>query len=170
MPAQPAWFHRLDAILSELRALSSPYLDRHAIEKLFGVRQRRARQLMARLPALQIGNAAAVDRLALIRSLEETTRSSDFRSERLRASRVASALETLRLHASARQISLPVSPSSPSLPPGMSLQPGHLQIHFTTAEDLASKLFALSQIMASDWGAFQQAVESRGERLMMTSP
>ena len=48
MPAQPAWFHRLDEILSALRSidihLTSTAL---AVEKLFRVRQRRARQIMA---------------------------------------------------------------------------------------------------------------------------
>jgi hypothetical protein len=72
MPAQPGWFHRLDSILAELRQLPSAYIDRHAIEKLFQVRERRARQLMAGLPSLQVGNAVAVDRLALISRLEQT--------------------------------------------------------------------------------------------------
>ena len=40
MPAQPACFHRLDEILSALRSMTSPHLDRAAVEKLFRVRQR----------------------------------------------------------------------------------------------------------------------------------
>ena len=47
VPAQPAWFHRLDEILSALRSMTSTHLDRAAVEKLFRVRQRRARQIMA---------------------------------------------------------------------------------------------------------------------------
>ena len=49
VPAQPAWFHRLDEVLSALRSMTSTHLDRAAVEKLFGVGQRRARQLMAGL-------------------------------------------------------------------------------------------------------------------------
>ena len=49
MPAQPAWFHRLDEILGALRSMTSTHLDRAAVEKLFRVRQRRARQIMAGL-------------------------------------------------------------------------------------------------------------------------
>ena len=45
MPAQPACFHRLDEILSDLRSMTSTHLDRAAVEKLFRVRQRRARQI-----------------------------------------------------------------------------------------------------------------------------
>ncbi len=72
MPAQPACFHRLDEILTSLRAMTSPHLDRAAVEKLFRVRQRRARQIMVGLEGLRVGNAAAVSREALIARLEQT--------------------------------------------------------------------------------------------------
>ena len=66
MPSQPAWFHRLDEILSALRSMTFTQLDRQAVEKLFRVRQRRARQIMAGLEGLRVGNAATVSREALI--------------------------------------------------------------------------------------------------------
>ena len=72
MAAQPAWFHRLDEILGALRSMTSTHLDRAAVEKLFRVRQRRARQIMAGLEGLRVGNAAAVSREALIARLERT--------------------------------------------------------------------------------------------------
>ena len=56
MPAQPACFHRLDEILSALRSMTSTQLDRAAVEKLFRVRQRRARQIMADLEGPRVGN------------------------------------------------------------------------------------------------------------------
>ena len=40
MPAQPAWFQRLDEIFTALRAMTSAHLDRTAVEKLFRVRRR----------------------------------------------------------------------------------------------------------------------------------
>ena len=75
MPAQPAWFHRLAEILGALRSMTSTHLDRAAVEKLFRVRQRRARQIMAGLEGLRVGNAAAVSREALIARLERTAAS-----------------------------------------------------------------------------------------------
>ena len=72
MPAQPTWFHRLDEIVCELRALGTDYLDRQAVERIFGVRERRARQIMGGLPCLPVGNAVAVSRSALIERLEAT--------------------------------------------------------------------------------------------------
>jgi hypothetical protein len=62
--------HRLDEILETLRGMESSHLDRPAVQKLFGVRERRARQIMAGLPGLQVGNASAVARVALIARLE----------------------------------------------------------------------------------------------------
>ena len=69
MPAKSAWLPRIGSILAELHVLKSDYLYRHAVERIFGVRQRRARQLMGGLPTLQIGNALAIPRRALIERL-----------------------------------------------------------------------------------------------------
>ena len=45
---------------------------------------------------------------------------------------------------------------------GIELRPGELRIQFYGAEDLAAKLFELSQAMANDWQAFARAVEQDG--------
>ena len=66
VPSQPAWFHRLDEILTAPRSIESTRLDRLAVQKFFRVRQHRARQIMAGLEGLRVGNAAAVSREALI--------------------------------------------------------------------------------------------------------
>ena len=164
MPALPMWFHHLPVILAELRALTCPYLDRHAIEKIFHIRQRRARQLMAGLPALRVGNAVAVERIALIERLEAIARSSPFQWERARLLRVGETLEVLRRHAAARHFSIPTSRPSRScafhnLSAEIALRPGELHITFTDPTDLASKLFELSQARVNDWIAFQQALD-----------
>lgn len=164
MPSQPAWFHRLDQILSELRSLEMEYLDRHAVEKLFSVRQRRARQLMAGLPALQVGNAVAVSRLALIARLETTASGQPFAWELTRRRRLAESLETLRQHAAARHVQLPVAPGVQhrtvrTLGPGIFIQPGELRIEFHRAEDLAAKLFELSQAMSNDWPTIERVLD-----------
>ena len=43
MPAQPAWFHRLDEILEALGEIDASHLDRQAVEKPFGVSERYVR-------------------------------------------------------------------------------------------------------------------------------
>jgi hypothetical protein len=165
MPPQPAWFQRLDSMLFELRALETDYLDRLAVERIFDVRERRARQLMTGLPCLQVGNAVAVSRLALIERLEATAVGSRFQGEIKRRTRVTESLETLRKHAAAKRVMV-LAPadvrdrSLQSLSADITVHPGQLSVHFSSAEDLAAKLFELSQAMANDWSAFVAAVES----------
>ena len=98
MPAQPAWFHRLDEILGALRVIGFTHLDRLAVEKLFRVRQRRARQIMAGLEGLRVGNAAAVWREALIARLERTADGGVFQWEGNRRARLVEALDLARRH------------------------------------------------------------------------
>jgi hypothetical protein len=45
--------------------------DRQALERIFGIRERRARQLMASLPTVKVGNALAVSRPDLINSFQK---------------------------------------------------------------------------------------------------
>lgn len=163
MPAQPIWFQRLPSILAELRTLDVDYVDRLAVERIFGVRQRRARQLMAGLPCLQVGNAVAVRREALIERLETTTTSDRFQWEIGRRTRVAESLDMLRRYAAARRVQLPAPHNAvdcvfATLPVNIDLRPGELQIRFTDATDLATKLFELSQVMANDWLSVEAAL------------
>lgn len=163
MPAQPAWFHRLDLILSELRALNTEYLDRLAVERIFGVRERRARQLMAGLPCLVVGNAVAVSRSALIERFEAMSADDRFQWEVGRHKRVIESLEDLRRHVAARRVQVPAPVDVrdrllANLNPDITVATGELHIRFASAEDLAAKLFELSQAMANDWGAFETAL------------
>jgi hypothetical protein len=162
MPAQPAWFHRLEHILTELRSLETEYLDRQAIEKLFQVRERRARQIMVGLPALQVGNAVAVERQALIARLENTSAGDRFQWEISRRSRLAEELGRTRRQLAAGHVRIPAAAEQrrfEDLSADIALRPGELRIEFYGAEDLAAKLFELSQAMANDWQAFARAVE-----------
>lgn len=164
MPAQPAWFHRLDEILEELGALEISHLDRLAVERVFRVRERRARQIMAGLPALQVGNAVAVERQALIARLENTAAGDRFQWEMSRRARLVEDLERTRRQLAARRVRIPAAAdvrdrSVRELAGGIELRPGELRILFYGAEDLAAKLFELSQVMANDWQKFAQAVE-----------
>ena len=109
MPAQLAWFQRLEEILSALRAMTSSHLDRAAVEKLFRVRQRRARQIMAGWAGLRVGNAAAVSREALIASLEQTAASGVFQWEGNRRARLVEDLDRLRRQLAARRGRIPAA-------------------------------------------------------------
>lgn len=79
--------------------MRSRFSGRQAEEQIFGVRERRARQLMAGLPCLQIGNAAAVTRADMIEPLKTTSTENRFQCEKRRRACVVESLETLRKHA-----------------------------------------------------------------------
>src|ERR1035437_1213261 len=164
MPSQPAWFHRLDEILDTLRGMESSHLDRLAVQKLFGVRERRARQLMAGLPRLRAGNASAGLRPALIARLEDTAKRGLFQWEVTRRARVVEELDRTRRQMAARRVRIPAAPDVEErrlrdLSGDIVLKPGELRIEFYGAEDLAAKLLELSKAMANDWSAFARAVE-----------
>ena len=166
MPSQPTWFHRLPQILDELRAFEGAYLDRLAVEKLFGVAERRARQLTAGLAGIQIGNAFAVERPALIARLEQIAAGDAWRHEVSRRTRLTERLGDIRQQAAARLVRIPAAVDVRDrrlgdLPADISLRPGQLRIEFSGAEDLAAKLFELSQAMANNWADFSRAVEDR---------
>ena len=109
MPSQPACFHRLDEILEALRAMKFTHLDRLAVEKLFRVRQRRARQIMADLEGLRVGNAAAVSREALIARLERPPAAGVFQWEGNRRARLVEDLDRLRRQLAARRGRIPAA-------------------------------------------------------------
>ena len=164
MPYQPAWFHRLDEILETLRGMESSHLDRLAVQKLFAVRERRARQLMAGLPGLRAGNAFAASRQALIVRLEDTAKGGLFQWEVNRRARVVDELERTRRQLAARRVRIPAAADVEErrlcdLSGDIALKPGELRIEFYGAEDLAAKLLELSKAMANDWSAFARAVE-----------
>lgn len=66
MPARPAWFRDLPCILEKLERSSRSLLDRQAVEALFGVEERRARQLLRQFAGpeglVPVGNALGVPR------------------------------------------------------------------------------------------------------------
>ncbi|MDQ2840097.1 MAG: hypothetical protein M3Y72_03475 [Acidobacteriota bacterium] len=165
MPAQPTWFPRLTQIVADLRAMNNVLvIDRHAFERLFQVRDRRARVLMSRFAGIQIGNAWAVDRQQLIETLEAIQRGEEFQWEQRRRKRIAAIYEQAKREHPARQVQIPITKETrtrtvSSLPSGVKLSRCELHIQFSNAEDLAGKLFELSQAMARDWDAFARAAE-----------
>lgn len=159
----------LPRILTELRDFDGPILDRQAVQRLFGIGERRARQLMAGLPGLRVGNALAVGRIAFIGRLEKIAQGATFEREVSRRARIAETLEALRRHARAQAVRLGVATDAHTqeLPEGVKVTVGELRIHFSGAGDLAAKLFELSQAMANDWEAFRRAAEEPGHKLQV---
>ena len=92
MPSQPAWFHRLEEIFT-----GPAFHDIHSPRPPGGRETlpsapRRARQIMAGLEGLRVGNAAAGSREALIARLEQTAAARIFQWEGNRRARVVARL------------------------------------------------------------------------------
>lgn len=164
MPAKAQWLLHVAEIRDLLEQLDFPVIDRSMIEKLFGLRRRRAIELMHRFGGFQSGRTFLIDRQRLIHELKSIEEGAEFRQESRRRQRLAVRLEKLRRTRAAESVKIPVSPDAhssrmSSLGPGVELKQGSLQITFTGAEDLLSKLFVLGQAAANDYDRFLAVTE-----------
>ena len=162
MPAKPLWHVRIPEILSALRALDTPLLDRATVERVFGVRRRSALYLMSRLGSYQVGRTALVPTADVIGLVEAVGSSEEFRYGKRRRVRLWEKLDAIRRDQAARQVVIAEPKPMPAgtlLPEGVRVASSTLQISFRSAEELLSRLYALSQSIATNYEAFQFLVE-----------
>jgi hypothetical protein len=167
MPDQPSWIERVPKILETLESdAAPPFLDRPAVERLFGVRRRQAIQLLHRFGGYQVGKTFLVPREAVIAFLRDPRRRAAAEFERRRFERVANALRESREQLYQRRIPIPVAEETlridiSGLPEGIRLVPGELSVRFEHPMELLQKLFALSQALANDFAAFEDSCSSQ---------
>ena len=161
MPMKKTWLLRLPAIREELSQLDLPVIDRATFERLFGVRRRRAVQLMHYFGGYQAGRTFLIDRLALLRQLEPLEASTEFALEHRRRQRLVESLEQLRRSRAGARVTIPVNPTQTRarLPDCVYLHRGTLWMEFDNVEDLLTKLYQLSQAAAEDFASFRAAAE-----------
>ncbi len=164
MPAKSQWLQRIPEILGLLTSLPSPVVDRAVVEDLFAVGRRRAILLLHQFGGFQSGQTFFVERLTLIRQLEEIRDGGAFRAERARRDRLAQDLERTRQLAAGRKVKIAAADDVrdrrlADLPAGIHLKPGELRIEFFGTEDLLRHLFELSQAILNDYKRFQEIVE-----------
>ena len=152
-------------IASQLEAFDVPVVDRAIIERVFGLRRRRAIELLHRFGGYQAGRTFLVDRRLLIEHLRRLADGEEFQRESRRKERLGHTVDQLRRQQTAAQVKISVEPDVFSrkladLSPGVALEAGHLHIAFSGTEDLLSKLFALSQAASNDFDRFRAAAES----------
>ena len=163
LPAQPSWIHRLPEISDRLREVEVPFLDRRLIEKLFGIRPRRAQLLMRSFAGYRAGNSRVIDRTALLARLEELERGEEVAYERRRRVKVVEALEQAHEELAGRRVQIRVDPEVfrrqiAELPEGIRLTRGELRIRFDGPQELLSRLFELSQAILNDYQRFEEMV------------
>ena len=169
MPDQPTWIEAVPEILQALEAPGTPpFLDRPAIEALFGVRRRQAIHLLRRFGGYQVGKTFLVPREAVAGFLRDPQRWSAAADEKGRFERVASTLGQARTELQQRRIPIPAQIETrrldlSGLPPGIRLETGQLIIQFEKPVELLEKLFALSQALTNDYESFERSWIAAGQ-------
>ena len=165
MPAKALWLLQIPEILALLETFDVPVIDRSIIERLFGLRRRRAIELLHRFGGYQAGRTFLVERRLLIEHLRRLADGEEFQRESQRKERLDHTVEELRRHRTAARVKISVQPDVFSrkladLPVGVALEAGHLHIAFSGTDDLLSKLFELSQAASNDFERFRAAAEA----------
>ena len=166
MPTQSQWLLKVPEIRAEIEQLTIPVLDRSLFETLFRVRRRRAHQLLHQFGGYQSGRTFWIDRISLLRKLEQIETGDGFAAESQRKQRLSENLEQLRKHSSAAKVHVRVEPEIMStrlanLPDGVTLLPGQLTVSFETAEQLLERLFALAQALANDFDDLKRIMSEK---------
>jgi hypothetical protein len=164
MPAKALWLLHIPEITAMLETFDVPVVDRAIIERLFGLRRRRAIELLHRFGGYQAGRTFLVDRRLLIDHLRRLSDGEEFHRESQRKERLDHIVDQLRRHQAAVRVKIPVqsdvfSRKLADLSPGVALEAGHLHIAFSGTEDLLGKLFELSQAASNDFDRFRAAAE-----------
>lgn len=169
MPAKALWLLQIPEIASQLETFDVPVVDRSIIERLFGLRRRRAIELLHRFDGYQAGRTFLIDRRLLIEHLRRLAEGEEFQAESQRKERLSEAVGQLHRYRMASRVKIPVRTDAlgevdTGLADGIGLEPGHLHISFHGTEDLLSKLYALSQAAAKDFDRFRAAAEPVDQR------
>lgn len=169
MPARPAWHARVPDILEFLRRPASssgrglpPVLDRAAFESLFQVSRRQAIRLMQDFGGYQSGKTFLVERDALIDRLVSLSQTGSVARATERRQRILETIQSVRRDDKARRVSVPVASAVPadSLPRGVErVGSGCIQIRYSSATELLSRIVDLATSAAGDFETFQRQVE-----------
>jgi hypothetical protein len=166
MPAKPRWHADLAKIRTSLTALPSPFVDRRAIEKLFGLGARQANNLMRSLGGYRIGPSAVVSREDLLLKLDDLAGRRGYQVQVTRKARVVEALDEIRAQVRPRRIAPPPqrAPGS-ALPEGTRITaPGELTITFSSPEDLLGRVLGLAQSASGNFAAFAAGLRDDADR------
>jgi len=169
MPAKPLWLLHLPEIVEQLEVFDVPVIDRAIVERVFGLRRRRAIEFLHRFGGYQAGRTFLIDRRLLIGHLRSLTEGEEFQRETRRKERLVGMMDQLHQSQMGARVKIPASREVQSrimsgLPPGIALNPGHLHIEFRGTEDLLTKLYELSQAASNDFDRFRAAAEPAERR------
>ena len=164
MPAKPAWYGKIDSVISQLQTLPHPFVDRATVEFLLGVGRRRAQQIIAPCITHHVGANGLADTALLIARLRRLAQSDDGYYERRRRQKLAAVLADLhreRLQHPPLLVEAPVevlTQEFENLPPGVQLAPGRITLDFSDPREALEKLLALAMAISNDFHGFERQV------------
>ena len=145
-----------------------PVVDRAGIEHIFGLRRRRAIELMHQFGGYQTGRTFLVERMRLLEALQSLESKEDYAAEKRRRERLGDVVEASREHLISMRVRIPVRAAAARasldrLAPGVLLLPGVLSIEFRNPIELLEKLYWLAQAIAHDFEKFEGLLPGDGE-------
>jgi hypothetical protein len=161
MPAKPEWLLRLPEIRAELEHLDVPIVDRASIERIFGLKRRRAIELLHQFGGYQAGRTFLLDRARLLEALQSLESQEGYTAEKRRRERLRDVVEASREHLISTRVRIPVRAAAARasldrLAPGVLLMPGMLSIEFRHPVELLEKLYGLAQAISHDFEKFEE--------------
>lgn len=166
MPVQPSWHLRVPEIRAALGSPASPpFLDRPAIEKLFGLRRRQAIRILTACGGYQVGRTFLISREALLCYMEEVQQAGSVDRLRQRKLRISAALNEVANHVAAQRTQIRTDPEllarrPADLPAAIELvAPGKIQISYHGATDLLAQIAELAAAATNDFPRFRQIFE-----------
>jgi hypothetical protein len=161
MPAKPEWLLRLPDIRAELEHLDVPIVDRAGIERIFGLKRRRAIELLHQFGGYQAGRTFLLERTRLLEALQSLESREDYSVEKRRRERLGDVVEASREHLISTRVRIPVRAAAARasldrLAPGVLLLPGMLSIEFRHPVELLEKLYGLAQAISHDFEKFEE--------------
>jgi hypothetical protein len=160
MPAKPDWLLRLPDIRAQLECLDAPVVDRAVVERIFGLRRRRAIELLHQFGGYQAGRTFLLDRVRLLEALQLLESREDYTAEKRRRERLQDVVEASREDMISTRVRIPVRAAAARasldrLAPGVLLMPGMLSIEFRHPVELLEKLYGLAQAISHDFEKFE---------------
>jgi hypothetical protein len=159
------WCHRLDEVITQLERLPHPFVDRATLESLLGIGRRRAQQILRPLVRQTIGRNGLAPKEDVIGHLRHLAAGDAAYFEKQRRQRLHAILDQLHQQAQEQPRVLVEAPTSmvnqelASLPPGVHLSPGRIQIDgFRTSDEAKQKLLALILAMGNDPDGFDAQI------------
>lgn len=168
--ARQVWHDNLDSIVKTLSELSSEWVGRADVERIFAVSRRTACKLLDRFGATELGRSLQIPRQSLIERLQRLASEPEARWEATRREALYARLEEAHRHVAARSRVVTVKAETGAetiagLPATVRLAPGLLTVEFFGTEDLLRQLMEIAFAIQNDFARFEAICEGPAPNL-----